>query len=694
MKQNLILIILIISFNISKAQKEANIWYFGDHVGLDFNNEPPTPLTDSKMYSRLNGSVISDSTGKLLLYTDGDTVWNNEHKIVENGTGLCVSGKYVSSGIPKARASIIAKQPLSSRYYYIFCATGVVEYLNEGVFYSIIDIKANGGKGKVIVKRKLIVDKSAGKIALVKHANKKDIWVAIEKGFSDTLFVFLLTEKGLSPTVLKHRIYMKNEGSGRIKFSPNGKLLAMSNLNNKTSTYLYDFDNRAGSISNERRIHNITAELEFSPNSKYLYLSHGIYTLQCPVKNITNNFLPDSNCYKFDINIRSSLQLAPNGKIYNDRSGFDSTLSVINYPNLKGIKCKPEILRFNSHYNWYFLGYPSFMSSYFNTPSFTYKSRCINEPTHFILLDSNDNDSIKWIFGDSTSGAENFSTKEREISHTYKAYGSYTASLITYYNNRPDTTSQIITFKNPEPDFSTSDVCENDSVKFINKTPSNTGEMKYKWKFGDGQQSYEDSPKYYYKTDGISTTYNVTLVASMPDGCFDSIVKPVTVNANPVSDFNYKNNSNTVEFKAVQGVNTTYIWTFGNGDSAISKDASYTFNKSGKYTVCLKAINAAECSTKTCKDINITVAIQTINPKLKFQIFPNPGKGLFEVQMGKNSDEINIEIFNSIGKIVYSEKLNAQAKYTFKLDTSPGIYFVRVNDNGNYYSQKIVLNKE
>src|SRR5204863_7238268 len=87
-----IVIILLIVFFLhaenSSAQKEANIWYFGNYAGLDFNGGAPIALTNSAMSAYEGCASIADANGNPLFYTDGMTVWNKHDSIMDNGTGL------------------------------------------------------------------------------------------------------------------------------------------------------------------------------------------------------------------------------------------------------------------------------------------------------------------------------------------------------------------------------------------------------------------------------------------------------------------------------------------------------------------------------------------------------------------------------------------------------------------------------
>ena len=89
------------------SQNEANVWYFSEYAGVDFNSGVPVALTDGAMDTREGCATISDASGNLLFYTDGITVWNKIHEVMDNGTGLLGHSSATQSGviIPKPGSS-------------------------------------------------------------------------------------------------------------------------------------------------------------------------------------------------------------------------------------------------------------------------------------------------------------------------------------------------------------------------------------------------------------------------------------------------------------------------------------------------------------------------------------------------------------------------------------------------------------
>ncbi|MCK9618222.1 MAG: hypothetical protein M0R21_10355 [Lentimicrobiaceae bacterium] len=114
MKSKFVILILFLfsSFTVL-SQKETNIWYFGEYAGLDFNSGIPIPLFNDSLTTNEGVATISDKNGNLLFYTDGATIWDRNHAIMQNGTNLF--GHFSAT-----QSAIIVPQPKHKNIYYIF----------------------------------------------------------------------------------------------------------------------------------------------------------------------------------------------------------------------------------------------------------------------------------------------------------------------------------------------------------------------------------------------------------------------------------------------------------------------------------------------------------------------------------------------------------------------------------------------
>lgn len=211
--------------------------------------------------------------------------------------------------------------------------------------------------------------------------------------------------------------------------------------------------------------------------------------------------------------------------------------------------------------------------------------------------------ALKWNFGDGNISDEIHPT------HTYAEAGNYTVSLVVENICQVSTAAQIIEIESemPVPDFTSSstELCEKGSVLFTNLSTSAT---KYQWEFEGGSPttSTEESPIIAYMVPG---TFSVKLTASNDDGSVDIIKEElISIYPEPVVDFDFTINGKTVEFTNKSLHLQSAQWSFGDGLSSTSNNASHEYSESGTYEVSL--VGANNCGFATVyKTVTIDVEL-------------------------------------------------------------------------------------
>lgn len=458
------------------AQKESAYWYFGERAGLNFNTEPPTPLTNGLLNSREGCAAISDANGNLLFYTDGITVWDRTHSEMPNGYELF--GHKSST-----QSAIIIPNPVKLNSYYIFTVDEPGKFQAdagdtiEGVNYSEVDMTLNGGFGAVVSGKKNIhlvtYDtndatqkelKSSEKITAVTNNDGTAIWVITQ--FVNKFYAFKVDANGVNtnPVVsttqqsVFPRLYTNGSSKGAnptaigyLKVSPNGKKLAIAHTstnigNPRTGTkksgkvLLYDFNNETGTINNQQTLldNEYPYGVEFSPNSKVLYVTSSIYnnidqfdTGLLYQYDLENANIPNSKIIIDNSStITGALQLALNGKIY--RTTYQSNdqrteLSVINFPNEVGTSCeyRSDYTSLNGRVTGQ--GLPAFIQSIFYY-SFDYEKTCLGDNTQFTITSGDPYTNVEWDFGDGNTSISDNPT------HQYASPGTYTVTLQMFNN--------------------------------------------------------------------------------------------------------------------------------------------------------------------------------------------------------------------------------------------------------------------
>jgi gliding motility-associated-like protein len=333
-KKNLFIGMVCCIFQLKSAtgQNENYNWYFGDHTGLTFKDNNIN-LVDYSAISQPEGSAsVSDHLGNLLFYTDGITVWNACHIPMDNGTGL-------RSHWSAKQAATIVPKPGSSFLYYIFTNDAPSHYSCGpcDFSYSIVDMEANNGLGKVIQKNQILFEENSESCCVGIDQDSCGLWIISQANFKG-IYSFHLTSNGIEDTVL-------STPSSPSTFNTNYLSFKMSPANNKIiatdapRTTLYDFDPATGIVSNPQiLISRKCYDGEFSPNGNIVYINSDLDgTFQYDLTSSS----PGSTELQLSSSPAAGLEIAPNGIIV----GVNSTgIFKIDAPNNLGYSCNYNIL--------------------------------------------------------------------------------------------------------------------------------------------------------------------------------------------------------------------------------------------------------------------------------------------------------------------------------------------------------------
>ncbi|PHR70561.1 MAG: hypothetical protein COA67_08015 [Lutibacter sp.] len=446
------LITLFISLVIF-AQGEANIWYFGENAGLNFNNCSPFAIIDGELNTIEGCSTFSDANGNLLFYSDGTTVWNKNHTIMPNGNDLL--GNPSSS-----QSAMIIPKPGSSTIYYLFTVGAETQSAGEPGFNNyVIDMDEDTGLGDIIEGP---IDLSQGrfrdwteKVAAVKGAENGTFWVLSYA--PGRFYAYKVTSDGIASSPITSSAFWANDRRGYLKISPNGTKVAIAHQ--ADGAFLtYDFNDNTGRVTNELALPLITEGnkpygVEFSANSKKLYVHASNDAFNSLLDDNPTDPTHISTLFQFDISLasdfaiinsrkiihtgelfRGSLQLGPDRKIYRSlaRSYTEGIplLGVIESPENDGVACNYQHATVGLLGRFSTQGLPPFIASIFS------QVQIIAESSNGTQTNINNGETVEICIGDSIS--------------LFTESLSGTASYEWYYNGGrvPISTNEILTLNN------------------------------------------------------------------------------------------------------------------------------------------------------------------------------------------------------------------------------------------------------
>ncbi|WP_396160697.1 T9SS type B sorting domain-containing protein [Flavobacterium sp.] len=604
----------------SFAQGEANIWYFGNKAGISFNSGAPVPLLDGQMQADEGCATLSDANGNLLFYTNGITVWNRNHQVMPNGTGLMGHQSSTQSGT-------IVPLPGSNHLFYVF--TLDFQSAPNGFRYSIIDLNLNGGLGDVTTtKNVLIYSPSCEKISVVKHANDVDYWIVTRESYSNKFRSLLLTSAGLSSTpVISNSsltLTQNSETLGAMKISPDGTKIAVCyDYFISANLELLDFNNVTGQLTNSQIIVNSTSGggfygLEFSPNSKLLYVSEGqgrkVYQfnlLASPIASSQLLLFADVGA----INFPRSMQIGPDGKIYVAMTS-QTFLSVINNPNIVGTGCDFSLNAIGLSDRFCYSGLPVFNQSYF-APSIQFQNSCVGEATQFQLGNSTTTSAV-WNFGDGIT------SNSLSPTHTYTAPGTYTVSVTaTSSSGTGVTTRDIIISAVPSATHPNNiSICDDNNDGFYNFDLTSR-----KLAILNGQLESQFNVRYFANATNYSNNVVIANPTSFPNTTAyqsQTIIAEVYNIANP----NCKTTT-TFDIQLFESprpsLSVTPITLCDNTTFGTDTDGRVVFNLTGKQGAILNGQSSANFTVSYYKDATLTDLISNpisyVNSNLQETIY-------------------------------------------------------------------------
>ena len=413
-------------------------------------------LTDGTMVSGEACASISDAQGNLLFYTNGIQAWNKLHQPLANGLGLggYAGASEVTPNSATQGVAVVAR-PGSTTEYYIFALDAAENGLRNGLVYSTVDMGQQGGLGEVVSKAvSLPVPAGDGrmteKMAIVRHANQRDIWIVVHGWNSNVFYSFLLTGAGINSapvlsaagnvhqTTAQFSVNGVDPGNnankthaaiGCMKISPDGRGLALAQYESG-QVQVFDFNCGTGTVSNPRTLDTSLPAaygVAFSPNSNLVYACNGSevrqYDLLSQQKTRIN---PASTGVQ-------SLQLGPDGKIYGNQN---SSLSVIATPDQLGVACGYTTRAVELAPNQSLYGLPAVLvrPPVSAAPLITFgvmgTEVCVGETTSFAaaIFPALPGAAITWDFGEPASGNLNTAVGAA-VGHRYASAGSYSATM-------------------------------------------------------------------------------------------------------------------------------------------------------------------------------------------------------------------------------------------------------------------------
>ena len=276
------------------AQKHDYIWQMGgggpaypaNELNFNYSNDS-TYIVNRPNVDRTNASIC-DSLGNFLFYTNGIQVIDSSYQIMPNGDSLNygqVADNWSSNGFgyPFMESALVLPVPEHDSLYHVYhLSVGDDATYIDGLFYTIVNMNGNNGKGVVTTKNQILVaDSLSFELEAMKHANGEDWWIVVTETYQNGFYRFLLTKDSIAGPFYQQigASMHEDDKPSQAVFSPDGSKFARFDTYNDLD--IFDFDRCTGLLSNNQHI-TITdtidtyvggfgglAGIAFSPSSQY-----------------------------------------------------------------------------------------------------------------------------------------------------------------------------------------------------------------------------------------------------------------------------------------------------------------------------------------------------------------------------------------------------------------------------------------
>lgn len=234
------------------------------------------------------------------------------------------------------------------------------------------------------------------------------------------------------------------------------------------------------------------------------------------------------------------------------------------------------------------------------------------------------------------------------------------------------------------------------TVYFTSTSTGVSGNATYFWDFGDFNTGVGQTISYVYSQPN---TYYVCLTV-MDSTCNNQFCDSVVLPPNcPPAGFTYFATGNTASFaENVNGIspNSTWFWTFGDGNFSTQQNPTHNYFSAGTYNVCVSYYDpVAQCQDSSCMPVTVgPTAIPEQFVPGDFSVYPNPFTDQLTVSFAEATPgPVRISLTDLTGRLLLEQNTTVASGTIRLFETAalrPGMYMLRVSSENGTVSKRII----
>jgi len=211
----------------------------------------------------------------------------------------------------------------------------------------------------------------------------------------------------------------------------------------------------------------------------------------------------------------------------------------------------------------------------------------------------------------------------------------------------------------------------------------------YTWLWNDGI----NTP--FHLAPASAGTYNYSVTVTDQNGCTatDATVVNVSTESAPIAGINLSQvgPAEWVFSSATVQLGWTYMWDFGDGYQSTLSNVAHEYVNPGSYQVTLVVMNG--CGSDTAQwtvNVGPTTSIGEVSDEY-IRMYPNPINQYSSISVdGLNGEEVNVQIFDVVGKVVYSADHNENMLH-ISAEWPAGVYHLQLRQGDQTLTKKLVV---
>jgi len=219
----------------------------------------------------------------------------------------------------------------------------------------------------------------------------------------------------------------------------------------------------------------------------------------------------------------------------------------------------------------------------------------------------------------------------------------------------------------------------------------------YSWNFGPGAIPSSAGTQGPHAVQFTDTGYHeVRLTVTGPEGT-NTYTQTLLVSDVPSADFTFALNGTTVQFYNSSENGTSYLWSFGDGDTSAAVSPVHTYDNNGFYNVTLTALNSCTSDENT-QLIEISVMSgEIVEEPFSVTVYPNPANDIVYLMYNYIvSAELSIELTDITGKRVLAVNESVFPKKILSIPLSSlanGIYLLKISTGTHNGAYRLVISR-